>query len=319
MKAALRRFLAALDVLLAVLVYPAAFLLGTIRRVGVRSMPHCKRALLRVGVFPIVKHYYEPLFDARALPRPLSEPRALPGLDLNVPGQLALLDAFDFNEEMPTALFEPAGDAAFRFGNGAFESGDAEFLYNLVRLRKPRRIVEIGSGSSTLVAIRANRMNQSDALAEPCRHICIEPYEMPWLESTGVTVVRQRVEDVDRTIFAELEAGDLLFIDSSHVIRPQGDVLFEYLELLPSLASGVLVHVHDIFTPRDYPASWIVDEVKFWNEQYLLEAFLISNDSWRVLAALNYLHHDHHEALAAKCPFLTEDSMPGSFYIQKTR
>ena len=74
---------------------------------------------------------------------------------------------------------------------------------------------------------------------------------------------------------------DILFIGSSHVIRPQGDVLFEYLELLPTLKRGVIVHVHDIFSPRDYPQSWLLDEVRLWNEQYLLEAFLTDNEHWK--------------------------------------
>src|SRR4029078_2458503 len=100
---------------------------------------------------------------------------------------------------------------------------------------------------------------------------------------------------------------DILFIDSSHIIRPQGDVLFEYLELIPSLKAGVIVHVHDIFSPKDYLKEWVIDEVHFWNEQYLLEAFLTCNSDWKVIGALNYLHHNHYQHLQATCPFLTQD------------
>ena len=132
-----------------------------------------------------------------------------------------------------------------------------------------------------------------------------------------VVVVRQCVEDVDKEIFSELEENDILFIDSSHVIRPQGDVLFELFELLPALKPGVIVHIHDIFSPRDYPIEWIRDEVRLWNEQYLLEAFLTSNREWKVIGALNYLHHNYYEQLNSVCPYLTKDSEPGSFYIQK--
>jgi hypothetical protein len=140
---------------------------------------------------------------------------------------------------------------------------------------------------------------------------------MPWLENIGVIIMRQKIEDVNKALFDELEKDDILFIDSSHIIRPQGDVLFECLELLPSLKPGVIVHFHDIFSPRDYLREWVVDEVKFWNEQYLLEAFLTCNRDWKVLGALNHLHHNHFEALKAKCPFLTKDREPGSFYLQK--
>lgn len=129
--------------------------------------------------------------------------------------------------------------------------------------------------------------------------------------------MRQRIEEVGLEFFAELEENDLLFIDSSHMIRPQGDVLFEYLQLLPTLKKGVLVHIHDIFSPRDYLAEWVKDNVWFWNEQYLLEAFLTGNRGWEVVGALNYLHHDHYDALKKVCPYLTPDREPGSFYLRK--
>ena len=140
---------------------------------------------------------------------------------------------------------------------------------------------------------------------------------MPWLEKTGVSVIRQRIEDIDLTFFKELEEDDVLFIDSSHIIRPQGDVLFEYLELLLTLNRGVIVHVHDIFSPKNYPSLWLQEQVRFWNEQYLLEAFLSHNTDWEIIGALNYLHHNHYEALKVAAPFLTPDREPGSFYIQK--
>src|SRR5204862_1583914 len=120
----------------------------------------------------------------------------------------------------------------FRMNNTSFESGDAEYFYNLIRLKKPRRLVEIGSGQSTLLAIKALNKNKSEVAGYQCAHVCIEPYELPWLEKTGTEIIRQRVEDVDWTFFSKLAANDILFIDSSHVIRPQGDVLYEYLELL---------------------------------------------------------------------------------------
>ncbi len=94
-------------------------------------------------------------------------------------------------------------------------------------------------------------------------------------------------------------------------------MLFEYLELLPTLKKGVIVHVHDIFSPKNYPKQWLEKEVIFWNEQYLLEAFLSHNNNWKIIGALNYLLHNHYEELKAVAPFLTHDKEPGSFYIQK--
>ncbi len=310
------RLVPLVDLLAFPLVYPAAFLLKVVRCAGVARMPWCRRALMHVGVFPIHRHYYEPQFDHRVLRRPLSEERSLPGIDWNEKGQMALLELFRFGAELEGLSVDRREPPEFHFNNGTFESGDAEFLYQWIRLRKPRRIIEIGSGYSTLMAARAVRRNAADDTGYTCRHVCIEPYEMPWLEKVGVEVIRRRVEDVGLGVFGELESGDLLFIDSSHMIRPQGDVLFEFLEVLPTLRRGVVVHVHDIFTPRDYMREMVIEQVRFWNEQYLLEAFLSGNRAWRVLGAVNLLKHRHYEALKATCPYLTPDREPGSFYME---
>jgi hypothetical protein len=317
MKRFVKSVLPLADIVLAPIVYPAALLLKMIRKAGVSKMRFCKSALMRVGVFPIINHYYEPLFDSRSLRYSLDQDRKLPGIDWNVAEQLKILEDFDFNEELKDIPKYETDKIGFDINNPAFTSGDAEYLYNLIRLKKPSRIYEIGSGNSTLMAMNAIKMNQEKEHGYNCKHVCIEPYEMPWLEDTGVTVVRERVEYVDKALFLELGEDDILFIDSSHIIRPQGDVLFEYLELLPSLAAGVIVHIHDIFSPRDYLREWVVDEVKFWNEQYLLESFLTCNSEWKIVGALNYLHHNHYKQLEKKSPFLTREREPGSFYIQK--
>jgi hypothetical protein len=209
------------------------------------------------------------------------------------------------------------GDGGFHMDNGAFGSGDAEYWYNLIRFKKPKRIIEVGSGFSTKIARLALEANEREDPQYACEHILIEPYEHDWLEGLGITVIREKVENTGIQMFRSLGAGDMLFIDSSHVIRPRGDVVFEYLEILPALDVGVIVHIHDIFLPRDYPAEWVVDEVRFWNEQYLLEAFLTLNSDWKVIGALNFLRHHHYEELKAKCPFLTDDREPGSFYIER--
>lgn len=305
------------DIFLVPFVCIAAWLLKSIRRAGIQGFPLCKKTLFTVGVFPIRDHYYEPQFDMRKMRRPCSEERSLPGINWNIQEQLEMLARFSFSEELRAFPTETSDDLSFCFDNGGFESGDAEYWYQLIRLKKPRRIFEIGSGNSTLMAINAVQKNQAENPDYECKHVCVEPYEMPWLERTGVSVLRQKVEDVGTSLFSELEKDDVLFIDSSHIIRPDGDVLFEYLELLPCLSMGVIVHVHDIFSPRNYPHEWLVSAVRFWNEQYLLEAFLSHNDSWQIIGSLNYLHHRYFEKLKTVCPFLTPDREPGSFYIQR--
>jgi hypothetical protein len=309
------RIMPVIDVLVWPFVYLAALLMCLIRKIGVERCPMSKKMLLHVGVFPICDHYYDPLFNHKRLTKPLSDPRVLPGVDWNIEGQLSLLGSFRFAEELAGLPVDKIDDVTYCLNNGSFGSGDAEYWYNLIRLKKPRRIYEIGSGNSTLMARKAISRNLAEDSAYRCEHICIEPYEMAWLESTGVRVMREKVEDVAKSFFENLECNDILFIDSSHMIRPQGDVLYEYLEILPILKNGVIIHVHDIFSPRDYLSQWVIDKNYFWNEQYLLEAFLSDNSRFKVIGALNLLKHDHYDELKAKCLHLTKDREPGSFYL----
>lgn len=305
------------DIVLMPFVYPAALLLKLIRRGGVHRLPLCRNALINVGVFPIRDHYYEPQFDHRNPKFDFSLDRSLPGIDWNVAGQLEMLERLTFSDELAGLPQSKPEHLRFHLNNGAFESGDAEYWYQLIRATKPKRIFEVGSGYSTLMAIDAIQKNCDESPSYTCEHVCIEPYEMQWLDEVGVSVIREKVEDIDLSFFSQLEEDDILFIDSSHMIRPQGDVVFEYLQLLPTLNRGVIVHLHDIFSPKNYPKAWLADEVKFWNEQYLLEAFLTHNDGFRIIGSLNYLHHKHYERLNSVARFLTPEREPGSFYIQK--
>lgn len=317
LKPVIEKLMPAVDLVLSPFVYCAALLLKFVRRVGVKRLPRSKAMLLGAGCFPVRDHYYEPSFRNAPIRALLSTERDLPGIDWNIDEQLKLLASFSYGDELATVASEEGGGYDFYMDNGAFGSGDAEYWYNLIRLKKPKRIIEVGSGFSTRMARKALGVNEREDPQYRCEHILIEPYEHAWLEDLGVTVIRDKVENSDMRMFEKLEEDDILFIDSSHVIRPRGDVLFEYLQVLPALKVGVIVHVHDIFSPRDYPAEWVVDDVRFWNEQYLLEAFLTSNSDWKIIGALNLLRHNHFEELSATCPFLTEEREPGSFYIQR--
>ena len=305
------------DALWSPIVVLSALVMRLVRRVGLDRLPVSRRVLARVGVLPVRAHYYEPYVTPAMLRAPLDSPRFLPGLDLNAAGQLAFLEPLRATahetREFPRKRTD--GKLSFAYNNDFFDSGDAEVLYGIVRTTKPQRIVEVGSGHSTLL-VRAALARANPA----CNHVCIEPYENPWLADTGARIVKTPVERVDRALFTALESGDVLFIDSSHMIRPQGDVLAEVLEILPLVRPGVLVHIHDIFTPRDYPKRWVLDEARLWNEQYLVEAFLSENREWEIVAALNFLHHEHREALAAVAPVYAEEAarrQPGSLWIRR--
>lgn len=306
-----------IDIILACLAIPSAIVLISIRRFGIQRLNLSRRVLMNLGVYPIRDRYYEPLFNPEHLRIDLNEDRCLPGLDLKEGEQIRLLKSLNYSQELIDLNWQRNSSELMDFSleNPSFLAGDAEFLYQFLRHTRPRRLIEIGSGHSTKIArLALNKNRDMDGIE--CQHTCVEPYEMSWLESLGVDVIRKKVEDCPMALFEELEAGDMLFIDSSHMIRPQGDVLFEYLEILPKLKTGVNVHIHDIFTPRDYLHKWIVEDIKFWNEQYLMEALLSNSSKFTVVAALNFLTHKHFEEMKAVCPYLTIEHEPGSFYLR---
>jgi hypothetical protein len=317
LKKGLFLILPAADLILAPVVYPTGLLLRGLRRLGIQRFPICHMTLLKAGVFPIRDHYYEPQFNFQHTGQTFDADRALPGIEWNDEGQLRLLESFVYTGELTNIDRPKTDDMTFSLDNFSFGPGDAEFWYQLIRAKKPSRIIEIGSGHSTLLAVQAVGKNEEEDPGYSCEHTCVEPYEMPWLEKLGIQIVRQKVEDVDLEFFSTLGKNDILFIDSSHMIRPDGDVLYEYLQLLPTLKPGVIVHIHDIFSPRNYPQQWLVDEVRFWNEQYLLEAFLTDNPNWEIIGAVNWLTHNHFDQIKNTAPTLQPESAPGSFYIQR--
>jgi len=284
---------------------------------GMRNLPRSRRVLQSLGVMPIIDQYYQPLFKTENL-TDLRASRPLPGIDFRVAAQKQLLAQFSDVAILRQLPQTKADDDGFYYENPAFVSGDADVWFHMIRHFKPQHIIEIGSGHSTRMARRAIAANCADDASYSCKHICIEPYEAPWLERSGATIIRQKVEDINHAIFDILGEDDFLFIDSSHIIRPQGDVVVEYLQILPRLRPGVITHVHDIFSPRDYPDDWVHEDLKLWNEQYLLEAYLSDNDKVEVLLGVNIMKHEATDLLKIACPGLSLESEPGSFYFRRT-
>jgi len=318
-KAALR---SVYDILAAPLVLMSAVSMKISRRYiqSYGSMPVSKFIFSKIGVFPIQAHYYEPLFtfNEQDLQHRWSKRRCLPGIDLNVNGQLTLLAQCNYSSELSEIPDKKTNSTEFYYRNGMFGHGDADYLYNMIRYFKPGKFVEIGSGFSTLMARKAMQQNSVSEAGYHCEHICIEPYEAKWLDGSGARIYRKRVEEMEKQVFNMLGRNDMLFIDSSHIIRPGGDVLMEYLEILPSLQPGVIVHIHDIFTPFYYPREWMVNKRLFWNEQYLVEALLTMNTKYEVISALHYLWTEHTEAFSAKFPKVTRNNaLPCSLWIRK--
>ena len=291
-----------------------------VRKLGISRLPLVRRVFRATGIFPIKDHYYEPLFNTKRLKHSLRDDLTLPGIQWNLNAQKQMMQSFCYQKEILNIQTQQGSPLKYSFENDTFRAGDSEYLYNLIRHLKPRKMIEIGSGNSTLMAITAVRQNQQEDANYKVDHICIEPFERPWLEKLDIKLIRKLVEDVDLSVFQSLEKNDILFIDSSHIIRPQGDVLFEYLQILPSLKPGVFIHVHDIFSPKDYLSAWIEKDMKLWNEQYLLEAFLSNNHDFEIVGALNFLKYKSSQELSECCPVFGKNPKefePGSFWIKK--
>ncbi len=318
LKNSIFKVLPIIDFILSPFMYLTGWLLFLMRRIGLFRFPLVQKIFKHIGILPIRAHYYEPLCYVEQMRHSLDTVRNLPGIDLNEAEQLELLNIFHYQEELKNYPLNKAKEQPFFYKNNFFEAGDAEIYYNMIRHFKPKQIIEIGSGFSTFMAIDAIKQNKLENASYNGKITCIEPFEHPELEQFDITVVRKQVETLPASYFDVLESGDFLFIDSSHVIRPQGDVLYEILEVLGRLKPGVIVHIHDIFTPRDYRFGTVFDSQLFWNEQYILEAFLSYNPRYKILCAVNHLHKTYPEALKKVCPNLTHyDSDPCSFWIER--
>jgi hypothetical protein len=277
------------------------------------------QALLERGLVVHFKDYYGPFVSSDDIKKSLDEERNIPGLKLDLKSQKAFLKNLNYDAEL-VALPDTSDEALqYAYTKGMFGPGDAEILYGVIRHLKPSRIVEIGAGSSSLIAQLAIKQNKQEDEAYTCSHVCVEPYENPWLEKLGIEIIRKKVEDLPVSFFKSLEKNDILFVDSSHVVKPQGDVLFEIFDVYGAINSGVYIHVHDIFTPRDYPRQWVIEDRKLWHEQYLLEAFLSFNDKFEIVCALNWIWKNHPELLGKACPVLTNRvaNNPGSFWFRR--
>jgi len=279
----------------------------------------------RKGLHIMPTHYYSPVPDTGDLPESLWHDLRMPiGFSLRTDAALTWLGRLSQNYEKEYSVFprEAGPDAhAFFLDNDAFKSGDAEILYALLRDLKPRRIVEIGSGYSTLLIAQAIRANQKETSEYRCEFVAIEPYPPPFLHPSPAEVTRLEstpIQGFDYSLFLSLQKNDVLFIDSSHTVRTGGDVVHEYLAILPILAPGVVVHIHDIFIPAEYPRSWIAEERIFWNEQYLLEAFLTFNHEFEVIMPVHAVWRLHSESFSKAIPsFKTWLNGPSSFWIRR--
>ena len=295
-------------------------------------------AFLFKRIFPLAQslgfhvtrnHHYEPVPDTRSLKDELWQQYSeLAGIQMNETKQLDWLSVCLSKykaeyDQIPVSRQQAQKPFTYTFDNPFFGPVDGEVLYCMIRNFKPARILEIGSGYSTYLAAQAVRKNAEEYPIHACELTTVDPFPNKVVKAGFPGLARVLPSDVQNlplSVFGELKENDILFIDSSHVLKIGSDVQFEYLDILPRLNPGVIVHVHDIFLPAEYPKDWILKEYRFWNEQYLLQAFLTFNEHFEVLWASSYLHLKHSDQLTeAFKSYNKNKNHPASFWMRKTK
>jgi hypothetical protein len=270
-------------------------MLKEIRKAGRRAANAIQ--VLRDPLYAPPGSYLSPLSSRQDVERAVKARSDLPGIVLDEAAQVDLLKRLaQLWDEVPDH-----GSEGRRYypANAMYGLPDAAVYFGMLRETKPKRIIEVGCGLSSAVA-----MDYADAYDADLSLTFIEPNPQR-LESImrpsdrrRCTVIAKPVQDVGLSVYADLEPGDVLFIDSSHIVKPGSDVNWLYLEVLPTLPAGTLVHIHDIFWPFEYPVEWL-EERRDWTEGYLLRALLTDTDRWRVLLFSNWLWQDHRDLFRA--------------------
>ncbi|MEA3493208.1 MAG: class I SAM-dependent methyltransferase [Candidatus Margulisiibacteriota bacterium] len=259
------------------------------------------------GFHVTLNHFYSPLPEVYKLNNELWDKiPPTPNLDFKEKDQLALLNEFSkFQKEYNDIPIKKTATAnQYYLLNGKYDGIDGYSLYCMIRHFKPKRIIEIGSGFSTLLTAQACLKNKEEN-GEDTKLIAIEPFPSNFLKAgfPGLSeLITKKIQDADLKLFDQLQAGDFLFIDSSHVLKIDSDVKLEYTNILPRLKKDVIVHVHDIFLPAEYPKEFIFGLLFLFNEQYLVQSILANSDNYEILWAGHYMYLNHFNKLMKVFP-----------------
>jgi hypothetical protein len=279
-----------------------------------------RRVARRAGYHLVPANYYSPIPDLDALPERIwREPEPMPGVDWDIDAQLEWVE-----RELGAlvAEFRPPADPpgtpeGYHYRNEFFNALDADILYAIVRRLRPRRIIEVGSGFSTLVIEAAAARNRAEG--SELRHQVFDPHPSPVLGTVRRSLELEALpaETIPLSAFEELTDGELLFIDTTHTVKPAGDVVQLLLGALPSLAPGVTVHVHDVFRPFEYPRVLMERYGAYWQEHHLLQALLAGGDRFQVLCANHALARLRPERIQALVPGLEPGMEPSSVWLRR--
>ena len=250
-------------------------------------------------------HFYSPVVDPATLAGKEAgfwdgEPQCL-GIDFNDESQKLHLEAIRQNSHAcvyPDAVDTSAETPRFSHNNDQFGWLDSRALFGILNHYQPKNVIEVGGGYSSLLIGDVN----ARMLGSSINFISIEPYPRDFLDRgfSGLTrLIKQKVEEVPHEVFDILGDGDILFIDSSHVAKTGSDVNYLFFEILPRLRKGVIIHVHDIYLPDEYPREWVIDENRSWNEQYVLRALLMYSTTFKVIFGSWYAFRKFPELVSA--------------------
>ncbi len=275
------------------------------------------------GLYDLVRHdFYSPVPDLTMLPDGIWERRnLLGGVELNVEAAIRLIEeeltSFVAEFDFPATGPRPPGE--FFLDNSNYGAVDAELLYAMVRARKPRRVVELGSGMTTLLIGVAASRNAAEGVAT--EHLAYDPFPRAKIlgeEPPPPTRFEPKsATDVSLADFKQLESGDILFVDTTHTVKLGSDVNYIVLDVLPTLSPGVIVHFHDIFLPWEYPREWFETMQYFWAEQYLIQAFLAFNDDFEVLLPASAVAVEYPDRLTKAIPSFAPGRRPGAFWLRR--
>jgi hypothetical protein len=301
-----------------------------VKKAAKKLLMQAHQLALRMGIIVLPKHYYAPIADVlelKATKDVWAHRSSMVGVNVDISEQAACLHEMVWPFEAEFRGNEAMKEAVAKgFGPG-FGYIEAQCLHGVLRSLKPKRLLEIGSGVSTHCALRATALNEAEG--QFTEITCIEPYPSAYLRGCRhIRLITQKVQEVALSEFGSLERGDLLFIDSSHAIKPGGDVLYLYLEILPQLKPGVLIQIHDIYLPYLYQRN-LLQTFFQWNETALLHALLTNNQGLRILFSLSMLHYDAPDDLKRVFPEYSpatdsnglagdaaEGHFPSSIYLQ---
>ncbi len=281
------------------------------------------KAVRAINMFVPPGHFYSPIVDPAVAERHLARleateaPDALSGIAIDKElmvevwqSLLPFVASAPFPEQKTTTF-------RYAFENPAYSWGDGSVLHAMLRLHRPKRVVEVGSGWSSACTLDT----VEKYLDGDCELTFVEPFPQLLLDLSGdakgkLHILDRPIQEVPLEMFDNLEAGDFLFIDSTHILSTGSDVCFELFQVLPRLRPGVFVHFHDMFWPFEYPRIWAVDENRSWNELYAMRAFLTNNNAWRIYFFNDYFAKCSRPAVQSTYPRVLRNP-GGALWLQR--